>query len=237
MNSYPHDRASRLAFTLIELLTVITIIAILMGLLFPAIQVVKDQANKAAARAAVMQIQSAVKNYYTEYGKYPVADYSTSTPPTDIRLGDKSTANAQDDNAELFNILRAKNTGKNTDNTYNPRRISFYEGAPVKDPNAPKNGFLDATPGAGGGVQGALYDPWGKEYTIIIDANYNDVISLSGLYSDFTEKSQDGVDTGARTGVGVFSLGKDGQVGSPKDGVTGMSRSGSKISDDILSWQ
>jgi prepilin-type N-terminal cleavage/methylation domain-containing protein len=236
MNSRPQPRISSLAFTLIELLTVITIIAILMGLLFPAIGVVKDQARKAEARAAVMQIAAAVKNYYTEYGKYPVADYSaaTSSPPTDLRLGDKNSAQATDDNAELFNILRAKNTGKNTDNAFNPRRISFFEGKSVSDPNAPKSGFADT---AGTGVLGAFYDPWGKEYTIIMDSNYNDVISLTGLYSDFTQTSQDGVDTGARTGVGVFSLGKDGVVASPKDGVTGMYRNGSKIADDLLSWQ
>ena len=41
---------SRQAFTLMELLVVITIIAILMGLLFPVFQGVQNQAKKAQAK-------------------------------------------------------------------------------------------------------------------------------------------------------------------------------------------
>ncbi len=206
-------------------------IFIFAGVLYPAIGVVKDLARKAEAKAAVNQIAAAVKNYYTEYGKYPLADYPTAS---DLMLGDKTTGTATDDNAELFNILRAKPVGKNVDNKFNPRRIVFFEGKSVTDANAPKSGFLD-TPGAG--AVGAFYDPWGKEYTIIIDSNYNGVINLTGIYSDFTLKSEDSIDTGAQIGVGVFSLGKDGEIGSPKNGVTGAYRKDGKVSDDILSWQ
>lgn len=236
MNSRPPTRISTLAFTLIELLTVITIIAILMGLLFPAIGIVKDQARKAEAKAAVAQIAAAVKQYYTEYGKYPVADYGTTS---DVIVGDMTDGKAQYDNADLFNILRGKNTGKNTDNTYNPRRVTFFEGKPVGDPKTPKSGFLDNA--AGTGVQGAFYDPWGKQYNIMMDANYNDVINIKTVYSDFTEASQDGADTGVRTGVGVYSLGKDNKIGSPnaKPAVAGMYRlpGGGTTSDDVVSWQ
>ena len=235
MNSRPQTRHSVLAFTLIELLTVITIIAILMGLLFPAIGIVKDSARKAEAKAAVAQIAASVKQYYTEYGKYPVADYVTGTP-SDIKLGDQSKSGAVDSNADLFNILRGRNVGRNVDNLYNPRRMSFFEHKPVGDPTAPKSGFLDS---AGSGSLGAFYDPWGRQYTIVIDANYNDVINISGTYGDFSEQSQEGGDTGVRVGVGVFSLGKDGEIGSPNASppVTGRYRQGSNISDDILSWQ
>ena len=234
MNLPPPRTTSVRAYTLIELLTVITIIAILMGLLYAVIPTVIDRARRVEAKNAALHITTAVQQYNTEYGKYPVADYATATPPTDIRLGDRTKANSVDDNADLFNILRAISTGRNANNAYNPKRIVFIEANPVKNPSAPKSGFLDAP---GNGVQGAFYDPWGKQYTIIMDANYNQVISLTGLYSDFTSQSSDSVDTGARVGVGVFSLGKDGEVGSPRDGLTGMYRNGDKISDDIVSWQ
>ena len=50
-----------IAFTLIELLTVIAIIAILMGLLFPAVNAVKENAKKVQAKNDVTQIVAAVK--------------------------------------------------------------------------------------------------------------------------------------------------------------------------------
>ncbi len=236
MNSRPPLPPTRLAFTLIELLVVITIIAILMGLLFPAINIVKEQARKAEAKSAVAQVAAAVKQYYTEYGKYPPVVDTTGANPPDIIVGDKTKAAADDDNAELFNVLRSKNTGKNANNALNPRRIVFFEGRSAGDSSAPKSGFLDATGGTG--IQGAFYDPWGKQYTIVMDANYNDVININSVYGDFTDQSQGTpTDTGSRTSIGVFSLGKDGEIGSPKSGVTGKYRDANKISDDILSWQ
>src|SRR4051812_43446348 len=74
------------AFTLIELLTVIAIIAILMGILFPVINNVKENAKKVQAKNDVTQIVTAVKAYYTEYGKYPPVPGSTQ-PNADTVLG------------------------------------------------------------------------------------------------------------------------------------------------------
>ena len=66
------------AFTLVELLTVIAIIAILMGLLFPAIGAVKENGRRVQAKNDVMGIITAVKQYNTEYGKYPVVECRVS---------------------------------------------------------------------------------------------------------------------------------------------------------------
>ncbi len=100
--------SSRQGFTLIELLVVIAIIAILAGLLFPALNAVRKKGYESQARTEMKGIETAVKAYMNEYGKLPVDDQDQ---------GDNDTYYGTNTVTTVISKLSGDN----------PRRITFLE--------------------------------------------------------------------------------------------------------------
>ncbi len=223
-----------------------------MALLFPAIGTVKETAKKTQAKSDEQGIVTAVKAYYAEYAKYPTlstddnqtkqsssGSNNNNNQSNDTFTGDKSLVDGvgiQFDNSALFNTLRNLTGDPNTkDHLTNPRQIVFFEGKTVSNPESPKGGFLDATNNNNSGANakqiGCFFDPWGFQYAVGMDTDYDNQVDVSKIYTDFPSESS------PHLGVVVLSVGKDGQVGSPSQNMKNMYKQGTKTADDVISWQ
>jgi len=227
-------------FTLVELLVVIGIILILMGLVLAVIPAVLTHTKNVAANSTTKQIVTAVNAYRAEYAKFPPLE-SAGAPPADSAkdqwVGDPAMSATTHNNA-LFHTLRKIPKGPNLNDAANPRQVTYFseKSASVSPAGRPRGGFFDRSRDGTAppvDLDGNLYDPWGREYGVILDTNGDERVDLEGIYSDLSGADRTS-GKAPRVLSGAFSMGKDETLGTKGDHTF---RNAADKSDDLVSWE
>ncbi len=175
-------------FSLVELLTVIAVIAVLSGIAIPVIMRMSAKGKETKAAAEMNAIKLALNQFKSDYGIWP----QFTLDPSLIKNGDLfletryatgdsapfSTAEASYDSLmECLTMTRPD--GQVSGNSSNTKKIRYLDPPPKK-----------VTPLLGGSAGYYKLDPWGRRYNIALDWNYDNRISqtTSDGFARVTEK-------------------------------------------------
>lgn len=147
-------RPDRKAFTLIELLVVMGIIGILIALLFPAVKAIRSAAMKAEAQHGVKSLETAIKSYQVDYGRFPMQVSGTEAQHL-YTVGEY---------AQLVNALRGIHTEQARRD--NPKKTVYLDLA--------ENKLLD----------GRMVDPWDQPYQVCVDYDQDNQITIAPRQSE-----------------------------------------------------
>jgi general secretion pathway protein G len=143
-----HPRRDHAAFTLIELMAVITIIVILAGLVIGGMGFVSERQAKEKAKVQMALLSKALEEYKLDFGTYP---------PTPNKPGNFATPAGTGTSSIMFDFLYW-DSDRDASGGVTDTDQKLY--LPELDPATSKQGWT-TTPA---GKATIIVDPWGNQY-------------------------------------------------------------------------
>lgn len=145
-------------FTLIELIIVISIIAILMSIVIPAGTMARQRARVAKAKAQIGALELGISAFQSDFGFYPTTNFTGTDPNFVLSSGTVETNNK--DIIELLSGFSFNGTSR-TPVSSTLVSSSVWNGPYIEVDADDTNG------------SGQLIDPWGNAYVIELDLDGN----------------------------------------------------------------
>ncbi len=82
-----HNFNRRVAFTLVEMLVVIAIIGVLIGMLLPATQGLREMARRSSCQQNLFELSMAISAYHEAQGHYPIGTLNPTGPIENVESG------------------------------------------------------------------------------------------------------------------------------------------------------